>query len=74
MLDGRELGLQTYYVRASPTVLHMGFAFLYLQKSVKNIHPMVWQMGFAILLAWQKERKDWHICQARPRLASEKLA
>jgi hypothetical protein len=32
------------------TVLQMGFAFLFLQKSLQNFYPTVWQMGFAFLL------------------------
>jgi hypothetical protein len=43
---------------------------MYLQKSLKNTYPTVWQLGFAILLTWQIEGKDSHIFQAPPRLAS----
>ena len=59
------------YLRASPTVLQIGFAFMYLQKSLKNTYPMVFHLDFAILLTWQKEGKDWHICQACSHLALE---
>jgi hypothetical protein len=41
----------------------MGFAFLFLQKSLQNSYPTVWQMGFAFLLTWQNPRMDWHICK-----------
>jgi hypothetical protein len=41
----------------------MGFAFLFLQKSLQNSYPTVWQMGFAFLLIWQNPRMDWHICK-----------
>jgi hypothetical protein len=37
-------------IRATPTVLQMGFAFLFLQKNLQNSYPTVWQMGFAFLL------------------------
>jgi len=40
-----------------------------LQKSLKNTYPTVWHLDFAILLTWQKEGKDWHICQACSHLA-----
>jgi hypothetical protein len=43
---------------------------MYLQKSSKNIYPTVWQLGFLILLTWQIEGKNLHICQAPPCLAS----
>ena len=56
-------------LRASPTVLQISFAFMYLQKSLKNTYPTVWHLDFAILLTWQKERKDWHICQTCSHLA-----
>jgi len=46
---------------ASPTVLQISFAFMYLQKRLKNIYPMVWHLDFANLLTWQKEGKDWRI-------------
>ena len=42
---------------------------MYLQKSLKNTYPMVFHLDFAILLTWQKEGKDWHICQACSHLA-----
>jgi len=44
---------------------------MYLQKNLKNICPTVWHLDFAILLTWQKERKDWHICQTCSHLALE---
>ena len=44
---------------------------MYLQKSLKNTYPTVWHLDFAILLTWQKERKDWHICQTCSHLALE---
>jgi hypothetical protein len=52
-------------LRATPTVLQMGFAFLFLQKKKKlqNSYPMVWQMGFAFLLTWQNPEMNWHICK-----------
>jgi len=56
-------------VRPSPTVLQIGFAFIYLQKSLKNTYPTAWHLDFAILLTWQKEGKNWHICQAFSHLA-----
>ena len=56
---------------ASPTVLQISFAFMYLQKSLKNTYPTVWHLDFAILLTWQKERKDWHICQTGSHLTLE---
>jgi len=45
-------------LRASSTILQIDFAFMYLQKSLKNIYKMVWHLDFAILLTWQKEGKD----------------
>jgi len=42
---------------------------MYLQKNLKNTYPTVWYLDFAILLTWQKERKDWHICQTCSHLA-----
>jgi hypothetical protein len=51
------------YIRATPTVLQMGFAFLFLQKTLQNSYPMVWQMSFAFLLTWQNHGMDWHICK-----------
>jgi len=42
---------------------------MYLQKSLKNTYPTVWHLDFTILLTWQKERKDWHICQTCSHLA-----
>jgi hypothetical protein len=47
----------------TPTVLQIGFAFLFLQKSLQNSYPTVWQMGFAFLLTWQNPGMDWHICK-----------
>jgi hypothetical protein len=47
---------------------------MYLPKNSKNIYATVWQLGFVFLLTWQKKEKNWHICQARRRLAFEKLA
>jgi len=44
---------------------------MYLQKSLKNTYPTVCHLDFAILLTWQKERKDWHICQTCSHLALE---
>ena len=44
---------------------------MYLQKSLKNIYPTVWHLDFTILLTWQKEEKDWHICQACSHLVLE---
>ena len=44
---------------------------MYLQKSLKNTYPTVWHLDFAILLTWQKERNDWHICQTCSHLALE---
>jgi hypothetical protein len=41
----------------------MGFAFLFLQKSLQNSYPTVWQMDFAFLLTWQNPRMNWHICK-----------
>jgi hypothetical protein len=38
--------------RASPTVLQIGFAFMCLQKNLKNTYPTVWHLDFAILLTW----------------------
>ena len=58
-------------LRASPTVLQISFAFMYLQKSLKNTYSTVWYLDFAILLTLQKERKDWHICQTCSHLALE---
>jgi len=43
---------------------------MYLQKYLKNTYPIVWQLSFAILLTWQIEEKDSHICQTSPCLAS----
>jgi len=42
---------------------------MYLQKILKNTYPTVWHLEFAILLTWQKEGNDWHICQACSHLA-----
>jgi hypothetical protein len=39
--------------KSIPTVWQIGFAFMYLQKSVKISYPTVWQLGFAISLTWQ---------------------
>jgi len=50
--------LERCVVRASPTVLQISFAFMYLQKSLKNTYPTVCHLDFTILLTWQKERKD----------------
>ena len=61
----------TWSLRASPTVLQISFAFMYLQKNLKNTYPTVWHLDFAILLTWQKERKDCHICQTCSHLALE---
>ena len=41
------------------------------KKSLKNTYPTVWHLDFAILLTWQKERKNWHICQTCSHLALE---
>jgi hypothetical protein len=41
----------------------MGFAFLFLQKSLQNSYTTVWQTGFAFLLTWQNPGMDWHICK-----------
>jgi hypothetical protein len=55
--------------RATPTVLQMGFAFLFLQKSLQNSYLTVWQMGFAFLLTckilgwigiYARSRSAWH--------------
>jgi len=44
---------------------------MYLQKkSLKTPIQQIWQLGSIILLTWQIEGTDSHICQARPRLAS----
>jgi hypothetical protein len=43
----------------------MAFAFLYLQRSLKNTYPTIWQMGFAFLLTWQILGKHLHICKPR---------
>ena len=64
--------IQWQHVRASPTVLQISFAFMYLRKSLKNTYPTVWHLDFAILLTWQKEMKNWHICQTCSHLALEK--
>jgi hypothetical protein len=48
----------------------MAFAFLYLQRSLKNTYPTIWQMGFAFLLTWQILGKDAHICKLSQCLAS----
>ena len=42
---------------------------MYLQKKFKTTYPTVWHLDFAIFLTWQKERKNWHICQACSHLA-----
>jgi hypothetical protein len=42
---------------------------VFAKKSKKHISN-VWQLGFAILLTWQIEEKDSHICQAPSHLAS----
>jgi hypothetical protein len=36
----------------------MGFAFMFLQKSLQNSYSTVWQMGFAFLLTWQNPEMD----------------
>ena len=70
---GRQIQLifptAEYSAKSIPTVLQISFAFMYLQKSLKNTYPTGWHLDFAILLTWQKERKDWHICQTCSHLA-----
>ena len=69
--DLSKIDVYENLLRASPTVLQISFAFMYLQKCLKNTYPTVWHLDFAILLTWQKERKDWHICQTCSHLALE---
>jgi hypothetical protein len=48
---------QITYIKASPTVLHIAFAFLIFTKIYKNTCPTVLYIGFAFLETWQISRE-----------------
>jgi len=56
-------------VRATPTILQIGLAFLFFAKTLKISYPTVWQLGLAFIASWQILLLSWHLCTPRIGLA-----